>query len=326
MLHIRRGSEPTTAWAARGWPALWNWADRPEVPLLFWALHELSAAAQADDIDAVEDLLTEAGLMLERVWTDPPQDGRRRDAMSISTGLWSEIQRGRGVTDLTQVALHARLLRNLVTPADGQLPTRSMRAVPAYLPPGDRIKGGHLPLAGTAEFRGRDQHEQFLLLIATILSNNGGHLVDYLNSDLPAGADRKRTGWDRPGGKPAGTRLGSIRTGGPEGGGDVLLRPGPCHTAIRQHLQTRPLVAGANQWSIDEIGWALAGAWLTDTTLIVEPAQVSRSHTTAWSVAADDPEEQVWRLPLAVFHPEQFFPKNRGQQSATPRLRPVPDR
>ena len=326
MLHIRRGSEPTTAWAARGWPALWNWADRPEVPLLFWALHELSDAAQAEDIDAVEDLLTEAGLMLERIWTDPPPDAHRRDAISISTGLWSEIQRGRGVTDLTQVALHARLLRNLVAPAGTQLLARSALAVPAYLPPGERIKGGRLPLAATAEFRGRDQHEQFLLLIATILSNNGGHLVDYLTSNVPAGADRKRTGWDRPDGKPAGTRLGSIRTGGPEGGGDVFLRPGPCHAAIRRHLRIRPLVAGADQWSVAEIGWALAAAWLTDTTLIVEPAQVSRSHTTAWPVVADHPEEQVWRLPLAVFHPEQFFPENRWQQSAVPRLRPVPDR
>src|SRR5664279_2696216 len=72
MLHIRRRSEPTARWAARGWPPLLRWTDRPEVPWLFWALHEGAGAAQAEDFDAVDDLLTEAGLMLERVWTDPP--------------------------------------------------------------------------------------------------------------------------------------------------------------------------------------------------------------------------------------------------------------
>ena len=241
MLHIRRRSEPTALWAARGWPPLLHWADRPEVPLLFWALHELAGAVQADDVDAVDDLLTEAGLMLERVWTDPPPDAHRRDVISISTGLWAEVQRGRGVTDLTQVALHARLLRNLVAPAAGQLPTRPTLAVPAYRPPGERIEGGHLPLAGTAEIRGRELHEQFLLLIATVLSNGGGHLVDHLSSHVPAGADPERTGWDRPGGEPAGTRLGSIRTGGHrKRRRDVLLRPGPCLTAVRRHLQTGP--------------------------------------------------------------------------------------
>ncbi len=326
MLHIRRRSEPTAKWAARGWPPLWRWADRPEVPLLFWALHDVSAAAQADDVDALDDLLTEAGLMLERVWTDPPEGAHRRDAMSISTGLWAEIQRGRGVTDLTQVALHARLLRNLVAPDSSHLPARSALAVPAYLPPGERIQGGHLPLTGAAEFRGRALHEQFLLLIATVLSNNGGHLVDYVSSHIPAGADRRRTGWTRAGGKPAGTRLGSIRSGEQEGSGDVVLRPGPCLTAVQRLLRARPLVAGADQWTIDDIGWALAGAWLTDTTLILEPTLISRSHTTVMSVVADRPGEQVWRLPLAVFHPRQFFPEDRWQRPTTARLRPVPDR
>jgi hypothetical protein len=93
MLRIRRRSEPTARWAARGWPPLLRWADRPEVPWLFWALHEVAGAAQAEDFDAVDDLLTEAGLMLERVWTDPPDGARRSDVMSISTGLWAEVQR-----------------------------------------------------------------------------------------------------------------------------------------------------------------------------------------------------------------------------------------
>ena len=88
-----------------------------------------------------------------------------------------------------------------------------------------------------------------------------------------------------------------------------------------------PVIAGADQWSVDDIGWALAGAWLTDTTLIVEPDRISRSHTTAWPVVADHPVEQVWRLPLAVFHPDAVLP-SAGTLAAVchHRLRPVPDR
>jgi len=295
------------------------------VPWLFWALHEVAGAAQAEDFDAVDDLLTEAGLMLEKVWTDPPAGGRRSDVMAISTGLWAEVQRGRGVRDLTQVALHARLLRNLVAPVAGQLPARSALAVPAYRPPGDRIEGGHLPLAGTGVGGGPELQEQFLLLIATVLSNGGGHLVDHATSHIPRGADPVRTGWTRAG-APTGTRLGSIRPGAEQRSGDVVLRPGPCLTAARRHLPARPGITGTNQWTVDDVGWALAGAWLTDTTLIVEPHQISRSHTTTWSVAADHPAEQVWRLPLAAFHPLQFFhPREHWQQFTNP-LRPVPDR
>lgn len=324
MLHIRRRSDPTAVWAARGWPPLIGWADRAEVPWLFWALHELTGAVQTDDVDVVDDLLTEAGQLLERIWTDPPDDARRRDAMAISTGLWAEVQRGRGITDLTQVALHAGLLRNLVAPADGQLPTRPALAVPAYRAPGQRIAGGHLPLTAMAVIHGRDVHEQFLLQLATVLSNGGGHLVDHLNAHTPRGADPARTGWAR--GEPAGTRLGSIRTGEQPGSGDLILRPGPCLTAVNRRLRTRP-IADADRWSVDDIGWALARAWLTDTTLVIEPTGLGRVHTSPWPVVTDHPAEQVWRLPLAVFHPEQFFPgRQRWPRPSTTPLRPVPHR
>ena len=324
MLHIRRRPEPTARWAARGWPPLLRWTDRPEVPLLFWALNELTDAAQADDVDVVEDLLSEAGILLERIWTDPPAGAHRRDVMSISTGLWAEVQRGRGITDLTQVALHARLLRNLVTPVGSQLPVRPIMAVPAYRDPGERIAGGHLPLAAAAGLHGREVHEQFLLLLATVLSNGGGHLVDHATCRVPHGADPIRTGWNRPGGGPAGTLLGGVRTGQRRGSGDLVLRPGPCLTAVRRQGRTRA-VAGADEWSIDDIGWALAGAWLTDTTLIIQPDQISRSHTTAMPVVADHRVEQVWRMPLAVFHPKQFMPPQQRWPRTTATLRPIPD-
>ena len=168
-------------------------------------------------------------------------------------------------------------------------------------------------------------HEQFLLLVATVLSNGGGHLVDHATSRVPQGADPTRTGWNRPGGGPAGTLLGGVSTGEHRGSGDLLLRPGPCLTAVRRQVRTRA-VAGADQWSVDDIGWALAAAWLTDTTLIVEPDRVSRSHTTARPVVADHKAEQVWRLPLAVFHPQQFGSSQQRRPRATTTLRPIPDR
>ena len=65
---VRAGRAVGGTWS----PPLLRWTDRPEVPLLFWALHELTDAARASDVDAVEDLLFEAGVMLERIWTDPP--------------------------------------------------------------------------------------------------------------------------------------------------------------------------------------------------------------------------------------------------------------
>ena len=156
-------------------------------------------------------------------------------------------------------------------------------------------------------------------MIATVLSNGGGHLVDHASSQVPRGADPVRTGWTRPGAGPAGTRLGSIRPGEEQGSGDVVLRPGPASPRSDDDVRARPVIAGADQWSVDDVGWALAGAWLTDTTLIVEPDRISRSHTTAWPVVADHPAEQVWRLPLAAFHPLQFFPLRNVGSGLPPR-------
>jgi len=80
--------------------------------------------------------------------------------------------------------------------------------------------------------------------------------------------------------------LDNIRTGEEQGSGDVVLRPGPC---------------------------------LTGQTTRAGQTCHHRSHTTALPVVADHPAEQVWRLPLAAFHPLQFFSaRERWQRSATP--------
>ena len=326
MLHIRQRTTAAASWAARGYPSLMRWeAGQPEVPLLYWALSEVGPAAAMEDLDAVTDLLDEAELLLERIWTEPDnRSRRRREVMTISIGLWSEVQRGRGAADLAEVALQARLLRSLVAPRTGQLPTRSATAVPAYRPPAERIRGGRLPLTGRVSIRGRDLPEQFLLLLAVVLSNGRGHLVDQETGRHPRGTDPVKTGWRRSG-LPTGTRLGSIRRGADRGSDDLFLRPGPCLTAVRRWVRSRPVI-DADRWAVEDIGWALAGAWLTDTTLVLEPTGVARIHTSAWPVVADRVSEQVWRLPLSVYHPDQFHSAGESWRNSTTPLRPVPDR
>ena len=76
-----------------------------------------------------------------------------------------------GREEVNQVALHAP------TPTQPgrtrrRAPTRPALAVPAYRLPGERIEGGHLPLAGTAG-DGRELQEQFLLLMARFCPTGG---------------------------------------------------------------------------------------------------------------------------------------------------------
>lgn len=327
MLHIRQRTTAAASWAARGYPSLMRWeTGRDEAPLLYWALTEVGPAATADDLDAVTDLLDEAELLLDRIWTEPNSGGRRhREITAISTALWSELQRGRGAEDLTEIALHARLLRNLVAPRPGQFPARPTTAVPAYRPPGNRIRGGRLPLTGQAPLGERDLNEQFLLLLAVVLSHGRGHLVDHDTGLPPRGADPDRTGWTRPDGAGAGVLLGSIRRTDRDHA-DLILRPGPCLTAVKRWVRTRPSVPGADRWTVEDIGRALAQAWLIDTTLILEPTLISRIHTAAWPVHVDRTAEQVWRLPLTVYHPRQLQPRGEGRPNSAGPLRPVPDR
>ena len=76
------------------------------------------------------------------------------------------------------------------------------------------------------------------------------------------------------------------------------------------------MIAGADQWSVDDIGWALAGAWLTDTTLIVEPTRISRSHTTAWPVVADHPDGAGLAAAARGVPPRAVLPRAERWQQA----------
>ena len=114
------------------------------------------------------------------------------------------------------------------------------------------------------------------------------------------------------------------RGSGPDANGWTrpVAAPGPGWEAsdpARTGAAVTDCARAASPWSDDT--WARPDMHRTDH------GTVDRSHTTAWPVVADHPVEQVWRLPLEVFHPEQFFPgQQRWPRSTTTTLRPVPDR
>jgi len=322
MLQIQqRSPSPSGRWELSGWPALTQWGLRPELPLLYWALREIPAAAAAADSEVLDDLLLEVELWLERIWRAPPPTRGKADAgdlLNISAALWAEVQLGRSSADMLQIALHARKLSNLFAPT-GTDPTRPVDAVPRYVPVVNRIQGGHLPLTlRPVGIHGRALDEQFLLLLAAVLSNRGGYLAGNRSDQTPRLADPVRTGWAQVDTDPAGTLLGSIEDTGR--GFRLLLRPRPCLTAVNR---IRGKV-GNPAWDPVAIGRSLASCWLTDTTL-VDAKTPRRIYTVAATVCSDRRPEQVWILPIETFHPHQFFlpappqPRRKGTH-----LRPVP--
>ena len=319
MLQIQhRGITPSIRWELRGCPPLTRWPGRPELPLLYWALHEVTPATEAHDLEAVDDLLLEVALWLDKIWRHPPPLRSRAgsgDLLVISAALWAEIQLGRGAGDMLQVALHAQMLKMLFAPR-GDV-ARPPEAVPVYLAPEARIVGGQLPLTvRPVGLHGRADHEQFLLLVAAVLSNRGGHLTDHRTRRAPPGSDLSRTGWASAHGDPAGALLGSIQR---EDGaaGQIILRPGPCVTAVNRLVQPH------QPWDAETVGRALAAAWLIDTTLIDGPAP-HRSYTVKTPVLVDHRQEPVWLVPLSVYHPLQFFTSAAPARRGTALLRPVP--
>ena len=319
MLHLRQSAQPSARWAHQGWPALLRWSDRRSEPeQLYWALTAIPSAAAAGDLAVLDDLLTEIRMWLDRIWRDPKHvvRGSAADFLSISTQLWAETQRGRGAEDLDQIRLHARLLRNLAGP-DLPPPRSSSAMVPTYRRPQDRIRGGRLPLTEhAASLTDRDTHEQFLLLLAVVLSNRGGHVSDYLELRCLSGADGSRTGWTADHSGAAGSLLGSVDNDRQE----LRLRPRPCLTAVNR-IRDR---SSADRWTVDEIGWALAEQWLVDTTLIAGPADVRRLPTCLSEVLTDRRPEQIWRVSLEVFHPLQFFSAQAPSHPRRSSLRSVP--
>lgn len=313
MLHVVRRADLVAEWGEQGWPALLgNVGGRPEPEWLYWALNELGLAADQRDLHVVDDLLAEIAELLERLWSVDPAEV---PFAPISASLWGEIQRGRGAEDMTSLALHGRLLRNTIGPA--RMGPRPADVAPPYRAAADRVAGGHLALvdqAGEVDFD-QDPAAVFLQLLAAVLSNGGGHLVDAAGGGAPAGVDAGRVGW-RPG--PEGQVLGSVdRDTVSDVGSTMLLRPVPSVDAVNAVV----VATGSERvFSVESVGRALAEAWLIDTTLRVD-LQLRREFYVMAQLAEDLDEEPLWRLPLAVFHLRQFPLPTWDRGPRAPRLR-----
>lgn len=316
MLHIQQPGSVTALWGVQGWPPLADWAEHPDLPLLYWALREISPAVEVDDLDVVDDLLAEIAVWLDRILRRPVGDPiGHPDLVPVLTLLWGEMQLGRGAGDLLQLKVNAALACKATAPAVATT-DRPDVAVPPYVPGPDRIRGGHLPLVvdvpvGAAD---RPAHELFLLELAGVLSNGGGHLSEFVAPRAPDGSLPGRTGWASAHQGAAGELLGSLRSV-PDEMRMVLLRPGASLRAVQAAGRGRA-------WTVEGLGRALAAAWLVDTTLIVDEA-VQRRDTVDGPVVADADPEPLWQLPLEVFHPDQFGRLRPGPPRAG--LRAVPD-
>lgn len=309
----------TARWGVQGWPPLVGWAEHPDLPALYWALHEIGPASTARDFDVLDDLLAEVALWLDRILARPAPVGPvgHADLAPVLTLLWGELQMGRGAEDVVQMGVNASLMQKVTAPPAAGA-ARPAHAVPPYVASAHRIRGGGLPLVVDRPVAAADRpaHERFLLELGAVLSNSGGHLTDHHTLACPRGASPARTGW-RPGQQgPAGELLGSIQVL-PESRRTLLLRPQVCIRAVN--------AAGAGPtWNAREVGRGLAGAWLVDTTLIVDD-RVERVDTAAAAVIDDDEAEPLWQLPLTVFHPHQFFPPADPARRPRGSLRAVPD-
>lgn len=319
MLHIQQAPSVAAQWGVQGWPPLVGWAEHPDLPALYWALNEVGPASAAADLDVLDDLLAEIALWLDRVLSGE-QGARvgRPDLAPVLTLLWGEMQMGRGAGDVVQMGVNASLMQKAIA-SPAAAAERSVHAVQPYVAPADRIRGGHLPLAvdPVRALAGAPAHEQFLLELAAVLSNGGGHLVDYYRpGGCPEGTTPGRTGWAAPHRGAAGELLGSIQRAA-DGPCTVLFRPNLCARAVNAAGAARP-------WRATDVGRDLAGAWLIDTTLVIDE-RAKRVDAASVPVVVDGDAELVWALPLAVFHPDQFFPPTSGSRRPRTGLRAVPD-
>lgn len=307
VLNIRpRSGSAAARWGLRGWPTLVRWSsDHPAVEHLYWALNELPGALAAEDTEVFEDLVAEAGTWLSELWHRPaaPLKSRAGEFVAVSTAVWIEFNHGLATHDLEYAEHHVHLLHRLVGPPEGSTPHRGPAAVPPYLPRPDRIhRGDHLPLV-TAPVRdldellaGRPPHEQFLLLLLQVLSNQGGHLSDKDVVRCPPGSTPTQCGWTRAHGDPHGPMLGSLDAAT----GHLLLAPGAAMRAVRS--AHRRLATG---WTVADIGQGLFNAWLIDSTLDLSGPR--RRTDVQVQLVETQTEQAVWRIPLDVVHPLQFF-------------------
>lgn len=292
MLAIRQALSAEATWTARGWPALLPSQTRPDLQAqLYWALTELVAASDAADVDAAENLVTEAQTCLDCLIRS---GALKSAALSIAMSLWTELSRGVGGEVWDVVAHHANTLAKIVAvPKD-----RPANTAPLYLPSGQRIRGGALPVVtGPGDVTQHRPHvEQLLMHLAAALADGAGHLVDHATAGRPRVLST-RSGWTAE--MPAGEVLGSHRASDADDLGEFLLRP---HAAIAA-INTR----GIDRWTITTAGSALSTGWIIDGSLVVRGTRIRRVPTQRLPLTeGSDTAEDLWVVPAWVYSIEQF--------------------
>lgn len=285
VLIIRTPPSAEAVWAEQGWPTVVPTdSDHRERPELFgWAMRTITPAVRSADWPAVEDLVDEGNVWLSRIrganYSAP--DAAVQPFLSITDTLWPEVQRAVGARDPDRLTYAARLLSKLCGVAD-VVGRRPVGAVPAYVPLAERP---YLTAAGPSR---PGPAGQFLADLAAILSNQRGHLVDAADDRRPP-VDKQpdAMGW-RSATDPQGPPLGSLDNEA----GTLRLRA----KTVAQLLQESRGPAEDSEIET-RLGEALAGAWLIDTTLVVDPDQFRRvaGVIDTWWDGGDS--ELIWRLP-----------------------------
>lgn len=292
MLAIRQAQSAEARWVSQGWPTLVARRTRPDLQgQLYWALSTLSHAADAADVDAMENLSAETSLYLDLLTRVAALNAR---AQAVTLSLWGELCRAHGAEIWDAVAHHANTMARLLTPPA----ERSDHAAPSYVPVHERIRGGALPLIlSNPDLGARSAPADLLLsMIASALVQGAGHLLDYATGSQPAAVPH-RVGWLS--GQPSGLTIGSYRPGGSLGDGEVLLRPGPTLRAIG--------APPAGPWTVRSAGQVLLRQWLVEGTLVVSGTSVRRSAAQRQALTdTTGVEEALWVIPAGVFAVDQF--------------------
>ena len=295
MLHVDRDRYAASAWALAGFPS----GLLPSVQSaedLWWALTELAAAADAGDSVAVTDLAAVVGVVADLLLTDGSRSARGTVmdpvAISVVLELWGDLQRAVGAEHFDVVALQAVTMRRLVP----EPPSRTADAVPAYVPPAQRLgPAGRVPLVTTEEGPAdpADPAAAVLTGIARVLLTGRGHLADRHSTWCPPGCTPPRVGW-LTSRQPRGRRLGVISLAD----GAVVLDP-PVVVGLLAAV-------GVRVGSIDRIGRLLVDRWLMDSTLVVTDGRVRKVLGVAGAAEDGEPAGWTWRLSTRLWDSDQF--------------------
>lgn len=304
VLHVDRTFHPVGQWAHQGFPAITAAAPESITRGLYFALTELTAAADALDDQVVTDLMAEVGVLgelLVRTQLDA-------ELASIALELWGQLQHAAGAGDHQLVAVHAVTMRRLLPRPE----RRDRQDTPAYLSVGARLRLGDGPLPEVVDDdvpMPADPAAGFLIALAAVLLAGRAHVVEAGGSiRCPIGAAPARVGW--LGAAPLGPKIGMLSMAEQV----LVVDPYRCVQLVRAVSPETP--------DVSVLGRVLVQRWLMDSTLLVDELTVRREAAVS-AIAAGYGEQGpawVWSLPLSHWAPEQF-----RRSGPRPRLLAVPN-